>query len=165
MLRPFSSSPSHVKKESRKPSFRFDDLFSDEEDCVLSSPPLKRVAITPPVALSGVETYWLAEEPDSVSLLVLRNPNARCTVTCPSQDTISLAWSCGVPPVEVLSLLGGGLRMAYQAVHEKSGTILLHVKEGHVQQNQSLWNIQVLKEHAVFVIPKVSAITASTSEC
>ena len=105
MLRPFSSSPSHVKKESRKPSFRFDDLFSDEEDCVLSSPPLKRVAITPPVALSGVETYWLAEEPDSVSLLVLRNPNVRCTVTCPSQDTISLAWSCGVPLLRSLVFL------------------------------------------------------------
>ena len=100
-----------------------------------------------------------------MSLIVLRNPNVKCIVTAETHGTVSISWTTTPPPDDVLSLIGGGLRSAYQSVHPKKGSILLKVRDGHVQQNQALWSITLLDHHAIFVIPKVSAITAIASEC
>ena len=157
-----------VKKESKRPRISIDDVFSDDDDCVLSSPPPKRITTSQsqsPVQCQGVETFWITEDEDSVSLIVLRNPNVKCVVTTVSQDSISMAWLTTVPPDEVLLLISGGLKSAFQAVHPKQGSILLKVQDGQVQQDQTLWTIKVFEHHAVFVIPKVSAIEAISSEC
>ena len=72
-----------------------EDLFSDEEDdddCFLSFPPAKKVAVNhPPDLCRSVESLWMSEEADTVSLIIIRNPNVKCTVTATAQDTITLA--------------------------------------------------------------------------
>ena len=72
MFRPF---PVKIKSESRKPRISLDELFSDEEsdgDCILSIPPAKKMkmAHTPgEERCRRVESFWISEDNDSVSLL------------------------------------------------------------------------------------------------
>ena len=99
-----------VKKESRKPSLSIDDLYSDDDDCVLSSPPPKRfaksTALRQPQGV-GIESFWRTEDAESVSLIVLRNPNVKCTIKAETHDTLTIEWVTTVPPDDVLSLIGG----------------------------------------------------------
>ena len=112
----------------------------------------------------GFELYWSVETDLYYSLIVLRNPNVKCSVSAPSAQSLRITWTAAPPPDEVLKEVGGGLKAAYIQTGEKAGNIVLLPRSGALQQNQALWTKVVTAEHAVFKIPKVSAITDTTTE-
>ena len=133
---------------------------SDEEDEVSAEFRTPRIQ----GSRRGFELYWVVETDLYFSLIVLRNPNVKCAVSAASDRNLKISWTAEPPPDEVLCEVGGGLKAAYQQTSQKKGNISLYPDSGCLQQNQALWTKTVTPQHAVFKIPKVSAITETSTE-
>lgn len=156
-----------VKRETQQVVSIDDDEEEDDEDDVellqqyrpKSSPPRRKKHKTDhPSQPSGFGYYFTAETSENFSLIVLRTPNTKCSVSAISTNNISLKWEADTPKDEILEQIGGGLRVAYTQINAKKGEVIFKVGD-QIQQNQSLWTKSVTAEHAIFVVPKVASIS------